>query len=248
MISDAAPAPGLYVEVTGVTGAGKTTWAAQAIDRLRSLGHAFETNHETRFQVAGLRGYERLSPTRQNLALEMLGLPYLLGTPSFWPLVSLCSWRIISSGRPPTGKIACLRSVLRKAGNYIRWRIKGSNVVHDEGPVHAAHNVLVSLKAIPCEPDVRRFAEIVPLPDLIVYIYVAPEIAIARTLARPDPPRAIEVEKLSRFVINAYTVFEILIRHPRIAPRVIRVANPEESDAAIDVIAREMARLRVSRE
>jgi thymidylate kinase len=241
---EAALGAGFYVEITGVTGAGKTTWAASAIDRLRARGHAFETNHPTRFHVAGLHGYERLSETRQNLAMETLALPFVLGTPALWPFVAMGASGIVHLEIPIRTKVACVRSVFRKVGSYIRWRSRGPHVVHDEGPIHSSHNTLVSPYAMPTELGIRRFAERVPLPDLIVYIHVEPEIAVARTLSRPDPPRAIDAKKLRQFVMNAYYMFESLLQHPRIVPRVIRVKNAEEGESMISRIDKEMSRRR----
>ncbi len=245
---EAALRSGFYVEVTGVTGAGKTTWAEGAIDRLREFGHVFETNHPSRFDVTGLPGFARLSETRQNLALEALALPAVLRTPTTWPFVIMCVSEIIGSQVPVKYKTSCVRSVFRKAGSYVHWRGKGSNVIQDEGPIHAAHNVLVSPCGSPTERAIRRFAEKVPLPDLIVYIQADPEIALVRTNSRPDPPRLMDDRETRSFIMSACHLFENLLQHPRILPRVLRVTNSDESLLTISRIHTEMERCRRARE
>jgi hypothetical protein len=97
----------------------------------------------------------------------------------------------------------------------------------DEGSLQAAHNLFVHLAAGVNPGDVARFAGMVPLPDIAIYVQEHQRVLIERTMARGHkriPSRSrrhVEV-----FIKRALQTFEVLARQPELVDRLVLV-SPE---------------------
>jgi thymidylate kinase len=92
--------------------------------------------------------------------------------------------------------------------------------------------------------EIAKFASLIPLPDVIVYVRAPIESLIRRSLQRVDPPREMRSKnraQIETYVNRAVTMFEHLVKVDEIRDRVLIVENPEiadrEYDKAVDDIA-----------
>ncbi len=97
-----------------------------------------------------------------------------------------------------------------------RYRRGDDVVVVDEGTVQCVHYLFVHVAAVAAAEDIVRFAALVPLPDVIVYVREDERVLLERTLRRghariPDgSPQAVGL-----FVGRAVTAFDALWREAR---------------------------------
>jgi hypothetical protein len=111
----------------------------------------------------------------------------------------------------------------------IRRHAGGDRVVLvDEGSLQAAHNLFVHLSVGVNPGDVARFAGLVPLPDIAIYVKEDEHVLIERTMARghkriPGRSKA----QVEVFVKRALQTFEVLARQPALVDRLL-VVSPEQ--------------------
>jgi thymidylate kinase len=126
--------------------------------------------------------------------------------------------------------INILRSLERKIGVYeiIRRRQQNQIVLVDEGPVLLAHNVFVYSSAHYTHEEIDRFASLVPLPDIIIYIKAPIDILVQRALLRADPPREIRSRNkvlVEKHINSAVEMFDQLVKAEHIWSRLLTVEN-----------------------
>ena len=233
----------MIIEFIGSTGAGKTTLIAEVQRRL-----AQTTEVTTSFDLVatplGLRNVTH--PTARNLIQELVGLPFFIGSfPRHYAFVIFALRMLARQASFTIFTINNLRSLERKLGVYEVIRQVGHEriVLVDEGTVLSAHNVFVYTDAFYTPEEIARFAGLIPLPDLIVYVRAPVESLIKRSLHRPDPPREMRSKNralIERYITRAVTMFEQLVEAEGIRNRVLIVDNPEcadrNRDAAVDYI------------
>jgi thymidylate kinase len=109
----------------------------------------------------------------------------------------------------------------------------------DEGPLLLAHNVFVYSGAhYTCE-EIARFAGLVPLPDIIIYIKAPMDILVQRSLQRTDPPREMRSgnrELIEKHINRAVKMFDQLIAAENIQDRLLVVENPDASHGHNQVV------------
>jgi thymidylate kinase len=120
----------------------------------------------------------------------------------------------------------------------IRRKSHNRIVLVDEGTVLLAHNIFVYSDAAYTREEIARFASLVPLPDVIVYIKAPMNILVQRSLNRTDPPR--EMRSKDRAVIESYInraigMFDELIKADNIQRRLLIVENSDQSSHGSDM-------------
>ena len=133
-----------------------------------------------------------------------------------------------------------LRSLVRKIGVYeVIRRYKHDRIILvDEGTVLSAHNVFVYTSAFYTPEEIARFATLIPLPDVIVYVRAPVDSLINRSLQRTDPPREMKSKNralIEQYINRAVTMFEQLVEAEEIRGRVLIVENLESADRGCDV-------------
>lgn len=235
----------MQIELVGCTSAGKSTLATQITDAARAEGIDLLLADE--------------------FAVDQLGLGHLRKRWLRAVVVHIVAlWGCVSKGRRHARFIKFsyrelretkisrrqqwnqLRKVLKQLGRYevIRGgRQSQTPVLVDEGTLHAAHNLFIHAG---CEFDsdhVQQFAEIVPLPDVVIYVRQREDVLVERTLKRGHPrisdPTRQSVEK---FVRQAVLAFEQLSEHERISPRMIVVQDGMVVSRPMDLPTPEMRR------
>jgi deoxyadenosine/deoxycytidine kinase len=116
-------------------------------------------------------------------------------------------------------------------------------ILVDEGTVLSAHNVFVYTNVFYTPEEIAKFATLIPLPDVIVYIRAPVDSLINRSLQRTDPPREMRSKNralIEQYVKRAVRMFEQLVEAEEIRSRVLIVENPESADrgcnTAVDYI------------
>jgi thymidylate kinase len=221
------------LEVTGISGAGKTSWLRSVIDALAENGICVETNHPDRFHISSLPRMGHLPVTAQNVGLELAGTLSVLGSMSARRFVATTLRETTRAGVGPREGAAYMRGVVRRTGTLLRWRAKGCRGILDEGTVHTLHSVLVGRREHVNLQAVAEFCERVPLPNAIVHLDVSSEIAIARSMTRPDPPFQGSEASLERYIHVSKRAFELVLSHPRIRPLVWRVKSDGERNEVL---------------
>lgn len=218
----------MIVEFIGSTGAGKTTLISE-VHRSLAQTTKVTTSFDLVASPLGLKSV--IHPTTRNLIQELVGFPFLIRSLRRHKAFVLFMLRMLArQANLSVFTINNLRSLERKIGVYeiIRRRQNHQIVLVDEGTVLLAHNVFVYTDAHYTSEEIARFASLVPLPDIIIYIKAPVDILVQRSLLRADPPR--ELRSVSRGLIekhinHAIRVFEQLVEAENFRSRLLTVEN-----------------------
>jgi deoxyadenosine/deoxycytidine kinase len=104
---------------------------------------------------------------------------------------------------------------------------KDQVILVDEGPILALH-MFVSAKITYTPEEIARFIDLLPLPDLIIYIRASVDTLIERTVRRPDPPREVDRKnpvQMDAYLKSAVAMFDQLIQAENIRDRLLVVES-----------------------
>lgn len=229
----------MIVEFVGSTGAGKTSLISKIHYKLAQTT-AVITQFELIAAPLGLKSVRH--PTVQNLLQEVVAFPFFVGSLNRYKKFLVHTIRTFSDNTKfSIHRINNLRSLERKIGLYeITKRYKrGQIILVDEGPILAAH-MFVFTGSTTKASEIARFAELLPLPDLIVYIKAPVEVLVRRALQRPDPPREMgskDPAMTEKYVRSATAVFDQLMEAESIKSRLLIVNNPDLTEEEHDKLA-----------
>jgi hypothetical protein len=176
----------MQIELIGCTGAGKSSLAGGIL--LAAEGGAVELSMAYEYVLGQWRLQWLKSRLARTLLLDVASL-----------LACVASWhqhqdylrfalRIVRS--LPIGwfeRANLTRNVLKKVGIHEIVRRCSSEkdmVFVDEGTLQSAHYLFVHVSAEAAAEDVERFAKLVPLPDIAVYVTQSERELVERTLRR----------------------------------------------------------------
>ncbi len=222
----------MIIEFIGSTGAGKTTLISEIQRRLAQITEV-TTSFELVASPLGLRRVTHL--TARNLIQELVGFPFFIG--SLYRHKALIIFILRMLARQASFSfftINNLRSLERKIGidEILKRHQHNKIILVDEGPLLLAHNVFVYSGAhYTCE-EIARFATLVPLPDIIIYIKAPLDILIQRSLLRADPPREMKSRNrglIEKHINRALKMFDQLIAVKNIQCRLLIVENPDSN-------------------
>lgn len=222
----------MIVEFIGCTGAGKTTLIDDVQQRLVNVA-SVTTSVDLAAGVIGLKGVTH--PTVQNLIQEVVGFPFFMGTLYKYREFLLHTIKLfLRNSRFSIQAINNLRSLERKIGMYelMRHDHKDRIILVDEGPILAAH-MFIFTGAPYSREEISRFTDLLPLPDLVVYIRASIDALIQRTLQRADPPREINTKdpaQIETYIKSAVAIFDQVVRAENIRYRLLIVESIDFSD------------------
>jgi hypothetical protein len=205
----------MQIELTGCTGAGKSTLASDIRRVFREQGTDLLMGNEFVLKQIGL-GWIKSNWVR-TLVVDLCSLSICLASWRSNFELYIFAIRVIS--RLPIArfqKLNLARNVLKKIGIYEIIRRRGSDqqiVLVDEGTLHAAHNLFVHISVAADTDDLATFAKLVPLPDVVVCVTQSESVLINRAMQRghkriPDPSPA----KVELFIKRALDIFDMLIQ------------------------------------
>jgi thymidylate kinase len=222
----------MIVEFIGSTGAGKSTLIAEVQRRLAQSADVM-TSFEVVASPLGLRHVTNL--TVRNLIQEIVGFPFFLWSLNRHRMLIVFILKMLARQASFSFfTINNLRSLERKLAvdEILKRRPAHQYILVDEGPLLLAHNVFVYTNAQYTEEEIARFASLVPLPDLIIYIKAPTETLVQRALLRRDPPREIRSrnrELVVKHIHRAVAMFDQLIAAHNIQCRLLTVENPDSN-------------------
>lgn len=218
----------MMVEFIGSTGAGKTTLISEVQHRLAQTAEV-TTSFELVAAPFDLQGVTHL--TARNLIQELVGFPFFIGSlPRRGAFIIFILRMLARQSKISIFMLNNLRSLERKIGVYeiIKRFQRNQIVLVDEGTVLTAHNVFVYSHALYTDEEIARFADLVPLPDIIVYIKAPVDVLVQRSLKRADPPRELKSKNralIEKRVRRAVEMFDQLVEAENIRSRLLTVEN-----------------------
>ena len=234
----------MIVEFIGSTGAGKTTLISEVRRRL-----AEQAQTVTAFELVASRlGLQRVThPTLRNLIQDLAGLPFFIG--SWYRHRAFFGFALKALARHESyafSTLNYLRSLVRKIGTHeiIRRRQRDRIILVDEGTLLSAHILFVFTSAATRQEDIEKFARLVPLPELVIYIKAPVESLVQRALRRNDARKEMRAKNpalVERYVSRAAEIFDRLTETERIRDRVLSVANPDSSEGERGAVADQIA-------
>lgn len=234
----------MIIEFVGCTGAGKTSLISEVQSRLARTAQV-----TTSFDlVAAPFGLGRVSDRMiRNFIQEIAVLPIFISTLRRNKAIIDFTLRMLArQANFSILTINNLRGIERKIGVYEKIKRYTHNriILVDEGTVHLAHKVFVFTSAFYTSDEIARFARLIPVPDLIVYIRAPVETLVQRTLQRPDPPREIRKNRTltENFISRACAMFEQITQVENIKSRLLIVDNPECAGKAFEKVADDVTR------
>jgi thymidylate kinase len=232
----------VIVEFIGCTGAGKST-LVEALRHHNIDGKLAVSMPEL---VLGDALLDRVShPTARNVAQELASLPYLVASaPRHHAFLRFAASTLTASAPSALHRANRLRGVARRVGmlELATRRCPTRVALADEGTALLAYMlVLDGRDPAEVDTDLARFAELVPLPDLVVHVRAPIDMLVARALARIDRGRqlgGLRHEALERLIVNTVDVFDRLASAPRLVSRVLAVESTDgrpEHDQVVEL-------------
>lgn len=228
----------MIVEFIGCTGAGKTTLIKEVQCRLAQQARVTTSID---LVVGLLRLRNVTNPTVQNLIQELVCLPFFIRSLSRYKKFLLYTIKLFSRNSSISlSTINNLRSLERKIGVYeiTKRYSKDRIILVDEGPILAGH-MFVFTEAAYSPEELARFADLLPLPDLVVYVSASIDTIVQRTLRRGDHPREINTKNLAQtqsYAERAVAIFDQLVKAENIQQRLLNVESSDFDEQAHDKI------------
>lgn len=241
----------MIIEFIGSTGAGKTTLITEVQGRL-----AGQTQVATPFElVADRLGLgEVTNPTIRNLVQDLAGLPFFIGSLYQHRAFVVFALKTLTGHQSDTfSAMNYLRSIVRKIGMHeIAKRDNHDRIILvDEGTVLSAHLLFVFTGTSHSPEEIDKFASLVPLPDLIVYVKAPVDSLVQRSLQRNDVRREMRAKKqtvVEKYVSRATAMFDRFVETKRIRDRVLIVHNPDFTDGERGAVADQIVAFILERE
>ena len=218
----------MLIEITGCTGAGKTTISNLVLKNLIELS--------VNAKLIDVGGQFRF---------DLIAFPWFLW---FAFRHASFSWITIKSLiRDADSKFTALniyRNFSKKIGifQFLRTRLNRHDIIWDEGTVHAVHNLFVHVNSTPRVSDITNFAYCVPMPDFLVYVRAPFDTIVSRTIKRGHRRAGNDEHDVRVFVTNAIASFEILTSLDVIKERLLVVDNEDSNCSEIDRIAKSITK------
>ncbi len=139
-----------------------------------------------------------------------------------------------------------LRSIVRKIGTYeiIKRYNHDRIILVDEGTLLSAHILFVFTSTLTSQEDIEKFASLVPLPELVVYIKAPVDSLVQRSLRRSDARKEMRSKNqmlVEKYVSRAAEIFDRLTETKQIRDRVLIVANPDSTERERGAVADQIA-------
>lgn len=236
----------MMIEFIGSTGAGKTTLISDVQRRLVQI-ESVTTSFRLVASPLGLRNVT--NPTARHLIQEFIGFPFFIRSLYRHKAFIIFILRMLArQANLSLFTINNLRSLVRKVSVYeiIKRRQHDQIILVDEGTVLLAHNVFVYSHALYTSEEIARFASLVPLPDIIIYIKTPVETLVQRSLLRADPPRELKSrnrELIEKQINRAVRMFDQLVKAENIRSRLLIVENSGLSEHQYDSVVNDIAEL-----
>jgi len=115
---------------------------------------------------------------------------------------------------------------------------KDQVILVDEGPILAAH-MFVPAGTTYTPEEITLFADLLPLPDLVVYIRASVNTIIERTVRRADPPREVDLRNWARmeaYITRTVTMFDQLTQAESIRPRLLVVESLDNAEPGFNQV------------
>ncbi|MCX7102553.1 MAG: hypothetical protein NTX38_13990, partial [Methylobacter sp.] len=115
---------------------------------------------------------------------------------------------------------------------------KDQVILVDEGPILALH-MFASAKNTYSPEEIARFIDLLPLPDLIIYIRASVDTLIERTVRRVDPPREVDLKnpaQMDAYFTNAVALFDQLTQAENIRDRLLVVESLDIAGPKFDQV------------
>ena len=236
----------MMIEFIGCTGAGKTTLISDVQRRLVQIA-SVTTSFRLVASPLGLRNVT--NPTARHLIQEFIGFPFFIRSLYRHKAFIIFILRMLARQAGfSVFMMNNLRSLVRKISVYemTKRRQHKQIVLVDEGTVLLAHNIFVYSSALYTAEEIARFASLVPLPDIIIYIKAPVETLVQRSLLRADPPRELKSrnrELIEKQINRAVSMFDQLVEAENIQSRLLIVENSGLSEQQYDTVVNDIAEL-----
>jgi len=220
------------VEFTGLTGAGKTTLLAAGMEALTDQGFVARDAYDVILARYGIQVVSHA--TLRSLLIDLVAfLPFVRYTLTRRGLELLAlAGRAIS--RNAGGVIVTLnlwRNFAKRVGVHVlltRGERRPPDLdfaICDEGILHMAHNLFVHAGSPPDPAEITHFGNIVPKPDIIIWVKGTADQSIQCILQRGHRRVVASEEAASAFARNGMLTFGLLFSQAPIRERLFTIDN-----------------------
>lgn len=217
----------MHIELIGSTSAGKTTLAKKMVEVGKKKGLDVFLSDDFMLQWAHLSWVRNEFIRRRLIELISIaiGLTCLNRYGDFFRFV-------LHEGKYTPGswfyKINRIRNVIRKIGifEFISRRSEAQQIVlaDNEGILQGVHNLFVHQNSQADLNKISRYVELVPMPDVVLYLQQREDVLVSRTLGRGHARVAEDSpDKVVHFIRQAVAVFDELVNAPKIQERLLIV-------------------------
>lgn len=216
----------MQIELIGCTGVGKSTLVKKMLQSCREKGIVASTGDQFVLKQANLdwvRNYIFRTILVDIITLSACLLTFRSNS-KFYRLVIEVIHKLPSSVNL-FEKLNIIRNTFKKLGTVeiIRYRNSNQQIIFlDEGTIHTAHYVFVQISTAPPMKYLSRFLQLIPLPDVVIYLQQDEAVLVERILARNHRrTHDRSYPSVKAFIKNAVDTFTEIEHQPAVKSKLI---------------------------